>query len=145
LRPTIQLDGADDLLTALRRLGDRARAEAGRAVNATALEVRGDIVRRYQRGPKTGEVYARGGNVTHRASAPGEAPATDTGRLASSVQYRSTGQMSAEVSTAVEYGAYLEFGTARIAPRPAWRPAVQEAAPKFRQRLEEALRRAGAR
>jgi hypothetical protein len=84
---TLKLEGEAQLMEALRKLGADAQAEARKAVEATAIEVRGEIVRGYQRGPASGRVYVRG-NVTHQASAPGEAPATDTGRLASSTEYR---------------------------------------------------------
>ena len=139
---TLQLEGSDDLLRALRKLGADAQAETRKAVEATAIEVRGDIVKRYQRGPASGVVYERTNpRRTHQASAAGEAPATDTGRLASGTQYRMTGPLTAEVDNAVVYGPFLEFGTQSIAPRPAWRPAIQEAQPKFRLRLETALAR----
>ena len=57
---------------------------------------------------------------THRASAPGAYPATDTGRLASSVRmvFPTASSMSGEVGTAVKYGAWLEFGTTGMAARP---------------------------
>jgi hypothetical protein len=138
---TIKLEGEAQLMAALRKLGADAEAEARKAVEATALEVRGDIVKRYQRGPKTGKQYTRG-NVTHQASAPGEAPATDTGRLASATEYSMTGKLSAEVSNSVLYGPMLEFGTQSIEPRPAWRPAVADATPKFNRRMEAAIRKA---
>jgi hypothetical protein len=138
---TLKLEGEAQLMEALRKLGADAQAEARKAVEATAIEVRGDIVRGYQRGPASGRVYVRG-NVTHQASAPGEAPATDTGRLASSTEYRLTGAASAEVQTSAEYGPFLEWGTQRIAPRPLWRPTVIAAGPKFRARMETAIARA---
>jgi hypothetical protein len=138
---TIKLEGEAQIMAALRKLGADAEIEARKAVEATAIELRGDIVKRYQRGPKTGKQYTRG-NVTHQASAPGEAPATDTGRLASATEYSMTGKLSAEVSNSVLYGPMLEFGTQSIEPRPAWRPAVQEATPKFNKRMEAAIRKA---
>lgn len=136
---SIKLEGSDQLLSELRALGEKANAERDKAVKATAIEVRGDIIRRYQKGPATGRTYTRG-NVSHTASAPGEAPATDTGRLASATEYRITGDR-AEVSNSVAYGPMLEFGTQKIAPRPAWRPSAIKAGPKFRARLETALAR----
>jgi HK97 gp10 family phage protein len=157
---TLKLEGADQLMEALRKLGADAQAEARKAVEATAIEVRGDIVKGYQKGPKSGQVYdsifrmingrpvpigPRQGNnlsATHQASAPGEAPATDTGRLVSSTEYRLTGAASAEVQTSVEYGPFLEWGTQRIEPRPLWRPTVIAAGPKFRARMETAIERA---
>ena len=140
-RVDIRVEGGDQLLAALQKLGRDGEREIARAVQATALEIRGDIVKRYQRGPKTGKQYTRG-NVTHQASAPGEAPATDTGRLASATEYSMTGKLSAEVSNSVIYGPMLEFGTQSIEPRPAWRPAVADATPKFNRRMETAIRKA---
>jgi hypothetical protein len=140
---TLKLEGEAQLMEALRKLGADAQAEARKAVEATAIEARGDIVRGYQRGPASGAVYEKySPRRTHQASAAGEAPATDTGRLASGTQYRITGPLSAEVSNSVAYGAMLEWGTQRIAPRPLWRPTVIAAGPKFRARMETAIKRA---
>ena len=161
-RVTLQLEGGDQLAAALRAYGAAAEKHVADAVNATGLELRGDIVKRIQKGPKTGAVYdsvfarvngrvvpvgPRQGNnlsATHQASAPGEAPATDTGRLASSIIYKKEGQMSATVGSNVVYAAYLEFGAprAKIEPRPSWVPAVEAARPKYIARLEAALARA---
>lgn len=137
----MEIEGQQELDAALRRYGRAAEREVGLAVNATGLEVRGDIVKRIQQGPATGITYTRG-NITHTASRAGEAPATDTGRLASSIDYRKTGAMSATVGSQVVYAAMLEFGTSRIGPRPAWVPAVEAARPKFRRRVRDALARA---
>ena len=142
-RITMQLEGGDQLAAALRAYGAAAEKHVGDAVNATGLELRGEIVKKYQRGPATGITYEKSNpRRTHTASAPGQAPATDTGRLASSVNFKREGPMSATVGSQVAYAAMLEFGTARIAPRPAWVPATEAMRPKFRQRLETALARA---
>jgi HK97 gp10 family phage protein len=140
-RIDMSIEGGDQLIAALRKLGAKGETELFRAVQATAIEVRGEIVKKYQRGPKTGRVYERG-NITHQSSAPGEAPATDTGRLASSVEYKMESRLTATVGSNVVYGSYLEFGTQRIAARPAWRPTIEEARPKYLSRLEAALRKA---
>ena len=142
-RVTMQLEGGDQLAAALRAYGAKAEKHVGDAVNATGLELRGDIVKAYQRGPASGMTYEKyNPRRTHTASAPGQAPATDTGRLASSVDFKREGPMSAAVGSQVAYAAMLEFGTSRIAPRPAWVPATEAMRPKFRQRLETALARA---
>ncbi|HEV8035859.1 HK97 gp10 family phage protein [Yoonia sp.] len=140
---TITLEGGDQLAAALRAYGAQAQKYVDDAVNATGLELRGDIVKRYQRGPASGRTYEKyNPRRTHTASAPGEAPATDTGRLASSVNFKREGAMSATVGSEIVYAAMLEFGTARIAPRPAWVPAVEAIRPKYIKRLEAALRKA---
>ena len=142
-RITMQLEGEAQLMAALRAYGAKAEKHVGDAVNATGLELRGEIVKAYQRGPASGVTYEKyNPRRTHTASAPDEAPATDTGRLASSVDFKREGPMSATVGSQVAYAAMLEFGTIRIAPRPAWVPATEAMRPKFRQRLERALERA---
>lgn len=173
-RVSIDIQGGAQLAAALKKLGADGERAITRAVNATAIEVRGDIVKRYQRGPKTGVTYWRipgddglfrvyagkpvdGGpnklvavfkadgkqnlSPSHTSSAPGESPATDTGRLASATSFKMKGKFSAEVENSVIYGKWLEFGTQKIAPRPAWVPAVEWAAPRYVKRLETALAR----
>jgi hypothetical protein len=140
---TVTLQGGDQLLSALRKISKDAEAEIALAVEATAIELRGEIVKGYQKGPASGVTREKyNPRRTHTASAPGEAPATDTGRLASGTQYSMTGKATAEVSNAVKYGPYLEFGTQAIAPRPLWIPKTVEAQPKLVKRLEAALKRA---
>lgn len=140
---TLRLEGTEALNRALRKLDAGARKEVKKAVDATGLSLRGAVVKKYQRGPATGEIYEKyNPRRTHQASAPGEAPATDTGRLANSVTIEDTGPIEIEVGTEVEYGPYLEFGTRTIAPRPNWVPSVQEEEPKYVRRVEAAIRRA---
>jgi len=153
----LEFQNMNAVATALRQYGEQAEKAIQGAVNATGLEVTSDVRKRIQRGPKTGRVYThifrtingvpvpvdeRAGNnlsPSHQASAPGEAPATDTGRLASSVTFRATGKLECEVFSAVEYAPYLESGTQRIAPRPAWTPAAEKAKPKFVERVAKAI------
>lgn len=140
---TLELKGTEQLARALRKLDEDAQKEVKKAVEATGLSLRGAIVKKYQRGPATGEIYEKyNPRRTHQASAPGEAPATDTGRLASSVVTNDVGPMTVEVETDVEYGPWLEFGTQRIAPRPNWVPSIQEEEPKYLRRVEAAIRKA---
>ena len=139
----MKLEGLEGLQAALGKMTKEIEAEVDKAVDATGLELRGEVVKAYQRGPATGITYEKSNpNRTHTASAPGEAPATDTGRLASSVNYKKDGAMSATVGSEIVYAAMLEFGTSRIAPRPAWVPAVEAIRPKFQRRIEAALARA---
>lgn len=85
--------------------------------------------------PATGRIY-RYGKVEHRASAPGEPPAVDTGNLINS-GYATQKRLGLwEVGFTAEYAAPLEYGTARIAPRPFLRPALEA----YRQMFYDALR-----
>lgn len=88
------------------------------------LWVEGTVKRSFK--PGTGRIYIRGGKV-HRASAPGEPPAVDTGRLRSSITHEvkiQGNEVSGLVGTNVEYAKYLELGTNKMAARPFLRPAV---------------------
>jgi HK97 gp10 family phage protein len=137
----LQIEGLDRVKAEIKRIGKEAEQGVANAVKATALEVISDVKKRIQRGPKTGRTYTRG-NITHTASAPGQAPATDTGVLASSVYFTQSSKLSAVVGSRLAYASYLEFGTTRIKPRPSWTPAVEAAAPKLQKRIEDAIRKA---
>lgn len=64
--------------------------------------------------PKTGKMYGK-----HQASAPGEAPASDTGRLVNSRTVDLfEGTLTARLTYRTAYAAALEFGTEKMEPRP---------------------------
>lgn len=71
-------------------------------------------------GQRTGKLYPRGKTETHQASAPGEAPAPDTGTLRRSTQIEVFSGPSPRgvVTVNAEYAAALELGTEKMAPRP---------------------------
>lgn len=78
------------------------------------------------------------------ASKPGETPNTDTGRLAQSIQFEfeeKTGKKTGIVGTNLKYGAYLEFGTEDMEPRPWLAPAVSAAAKEVGEIFEKTLSR----
>jgi len=138
---TMEIEGLEQVKAEIRRIGKKAEDGVSRAVKATGLEVISDVKKRIQRGPKSGITYTRG-NITHTASAPGQAPATDTGVLASSPYFEQPSPLSVTVGSRLAYAAYLEFGTTRIKPRPSWTPAVEAASPKLQKRIEDAIRKA---
>lgn len=76
--------------------------------------------------PKTGRTYKRG-KRTHRASAPGEAPAVDFGHLQNSLQPDFPTPLKGVLTIGAEHGLYLEEGTRHIAPRPFVVPAIKGA------------------
>lgn len=103
------------------------RAAAGRLADQRAglraQELRTEIVEQLSQ-PGRGREYRRG-NVTHRASAPGDPPAVDTGRLRQSLGVQRIGNGHYRVGTNVEYAPLLEFGTRQMAARPFMRPAAE--------------------
>jgi len=113
------------------RVADRAVKTTIKRIEARAKASLG--------GPRSGREYRRGkgGTIIHKASAPGEAPATDTGNLANSIGSRMTGRAVGEVTVNAEYAAALELGSAHIAPRPFFAPAVKAEWPNFVAALRE--------
>ena len=111
----------------LRRLNKHAvknpEKNAKKLITEATLLVRNSAVSSILRDPKTGQIY---GN--HVASAAGEAPASDTGFLASNITFdvnESSGEVVGYVTSAAPYSAALEFGTRNIAPRPFMQPALE--------------------
>jgi hypothetical protein len=106
------------------------RQAIGKGLMATALVARSDAQRRILDGPKTGRVYQKSNpKRTHRASAPGEAPANDLGFLASQIFAEPSSEpMTVNLTSRAPYSVYLEYGTMRIRPRPFLRPAAEFAA-----------------
>lgn len=102
----------------LAKLESLAEAKAVQGVRSAALAgeaiLKADLLSR----PGTGAVYGK-----HRASAPGEPPAPDTGRLRNATQadpdVKRDGQdYVGRVVANTEYAAALEKGTERMAARP---------------------------
>lgn len=107
---------------------DDVRQAALRGVADSVELVKGVAVSKITSGPKTGIVYRRRG-IEHQASAPGEPPAGDIGRLAQSVRTPlNPAEISGEVVFSTAYAAALEFGRedGSIAARPYARPSLAE-------------------
>jgi phage gpG-like protein len=96
---------------------------ADTAVHKIAFEIEGKA-KVSMAGEKSGRIYEVSPGVAHQASAPGEAPAIDTGNLVNSIQTEMIGKATAMVFTNTEYAYDLEFGAAHLAPRPFLQPAV---------------------
>lgn len=109
-------------------LEPKVRAGAIDGLNAVGLAMLNAAKKRIQSGPASGTVYEKyGPRRTHQASAPGEAPATDTGGLVNS-GFNELDEPALEVSIgfAKLYAAMLEYGTRRMGKRPFLLPTVEE-------------------
>jgi len=121
-------------------------------VAKAALDISNDAKKRIAKGPKTGVVYGfaeglpgegqqRRRGKPHRASAPGQAPATDTGMLLNSIISRSK-ELAAEAGSVIEYAPSLELGTTDIEPRPFLQPAIDAVWPDATEAISQAVQRA---
>lgn len=122
----------------LEDLIERLKPRLARHVAMRAQELRNEWVNVLSQ-PGTGHLYG-----THRASAPGEAPAVDTGTLRSAVQVQEISALVWRVGLAgiphplsgtsvAVIGEELEWGSrANVAARPHARPAIQSFKSRFR-------------
>ncbi len=96
-------------------------------VKGGAQLIRGEAVKSIQSGAKSGIVYEKyNPRRTHRASAPGQAPASDTGNLVSKITVRQDGKDKTNVESNADYSAFLEYGTSKMEARPFMLPAFEK-------------------
>lgn len=106
-------------------------ARADRVVRETLFEIEGRI-KAEMAAPKSGADYDG-----HRASAPGEAPAIDTGAYVADVRAQPTGTAKGIVGTNQEQSEILEYGGERVEARPVWRDVAKDVEPEFVRKLKD--------
>lgn len=119
----------------LPRLTKEMEYAASNVVRLAALRVEQEA-KASMSGPKHGRLYRRGG-VVHQASAPGEAPAVDTGKLKSSIHWRMITPLKAHVIAATPYARILEMRRRRKY----FKPAVEKISDWFTASMAKALSR----
>ena len=120
--------GQKGLTQALARKAKRYEAAAHEGLTQWAMLVRNHAVKAVQKGPKSGRVYVRG-KVQHQASAPGQAPATDTGNLAGGISWNvEASTLTADIFAGAPSALHLECGTRPSHPRPCRGPALDDTA-----------------
>jgi HK97 gp10 family phage protein len=127
-RPVIRarIEGLPDLQAACAAQPEKVRLGVIDALKIIGLLIMNRAKARIQSGSKTGRKYKRGA-VTHQASAPGESPATDTGKLVSSGEWAvDEGSLWVTVAFSAFYARLLEWGTRFIRPRPFIMPTLDE-------------------
>lgn len=113
--------------------------EADELCGTTATQIASRAKVKIMDGPKTGKVYQIG-KVTHQASAPGEAPATDTGNLVNSINTERVKPMLHRVNVHAEYAAHLEYGTSRMAARPFLQPSFEDERGDFKKSVGQLIK-----
>lgn len=141
MKVSIKIDGLDDLLADLRKVQEVSDEALVDTINDVALDTQSNAIQGIQRGPASGRTYKRGTTI-HRASAPGQYPMSDTGRLASNVKVELANQSNivARVGTGIAYGPWLEFGTSKMAARPwllpSYKKAIVDVAEEIKAKVE---------
>ena len=133
---TLKVKNLKKVMGQLSKLNKQLEPDFQEIVKGGAQLIRGEAVKSIQSGAKSGIVYEKyNPRRTHRASAPGEAPASDTGNLVSKIIVRQDGQDKANVESNAHYSAFLEYGTSKMEPRPFLFPAFE----KSRKPIEKAV------
>ena len=102
--------------------------------------IRGEAIRSIQTGAKSGKTYKKDNPTrTHKASAPGEAPASDTGFLVSNIRVKDQKDF-VEVRSEASYSKFLEYGTSKMLARPFMFPASEKSKPKIAEILFQKIK-----
>ena len=96
-------------------------------VKGGAQLIRTEAIKSIQTGAKSGVMYQKyNPRREHRASAPGQAPASDTGNLVSKIIVKQKTKNIVNVESNADYSAFLEYGTSKMEPRPFMLPAFEK-------------------
>ena len=105
-----------------------------RTLGKAGMMVRNTAVQSILSGGKSGKVYEKyNPRRTHKASAPGEAPASDTGNLVRNIRVVQENKDLIKVESNASYSQFLEFGTSKMLARPFLFPATERSRPKIAQ------------
>ena len=110
-------------------LFQKLEAAVSRFIKTSAGEM-AERARALMKEPKSGRTYAG-----HRASAPGEAPASLSGRYLAGIQVIAENTLEAKVGASVSYAPILENGM----DRPMWGRVLAEILPTLDRRLGEEI------
>jgi len=128
----------------LDKITEDMKEEIAAALFVGGLKIEENAKLSIQREVKTGRVYQRG-TVSHTASAPGQAPANDTGRLVNSFNVsQSADKLAVQIKSGgatVDYAVALEYGTEKMAPRPFMKPALEKSRAFIEARMEKGIKR----
>jgi len=113
-----------------------------RAVRIATSETRNVAVTSIASNPRSGGSETRYNPTrTISISSAGDAPAGDTGFLASNIHLSlSADGLSGEVESRADYSAALEFGTINMAARPFLQPALEQGKRKYQRMFSKAVK-----
>src|SRR3990172_7607447 len=137
----ITIQGAERIKHKLALIEGPMRDAMRGAIQGGALAVERTAKDSVQRGSPTGRIYQKyQPRREHRASAPGQPPATDTGFLAAHITtVLDMDGLGANVESQAAYSKFLEYGTSKMAARPFLFPAFESLKPRILKQIAKAL------
>ena len=134
MQVSIKVKGLEEATKALKSLEKDLEQPFREVILGGAQLIRGEAIKSIQTGPKSGRIYERyNPRRTHQASAPGQAPASDTGNLVSQIIVRPKNPDEVAVESNALYSSFLEFGTSKMLARPFLFPATEKSRMKIAQ------------
>ena len=132
MKVSIKVKGLEEATNALKSLEKDLEQPFREVIAGGAQLIRGEAIKSIQTGPKTGRIYEKyNPRRTHSASAPGQAPASDTGKLVSQIMVNQKSPDEILVESNATYSSFLEFGTSKMLARPFLFPATERSRPKI--------------
>ena len=128
----VKVKNLKNAMAKLKNLEKDLEPDFQEVVKGGAQQIRGEAIKSIQTGAKSGIVYEKyNPRRTHRASAPGQAPASDTGNLVSQIMVNQKSPDEILVESNATYSSFLEFGTSKMLARPFLFPATERSRPKI--------------
>ena len=128
----IEVRNVEKAIRNIKHLFNESNKPMNNILLGAAQEIRKEAVRSIQQDPKTGIVYQKYNPTReHRASAPGESPATDTGNLVRNIKAKNSTKNEVIVQSNAPYSQDLELGSGKILPRPFLFPATEKSGKKI--------------
>lgn len=129
----IEIEGVKEFMAEVRKIASDGKKTTSALLLEAAAITHSEAVRSITTGSRSGNLYSRWkGQKSHRASAEGEAPKSDTGNLIQNLTLeKETGGYSVGSRKGAPYGFWLEFGTSGMGARPWLAPAFEKMVKKF--------------
>ncbi|WP_020471465.1 HK97-gp10 family putative phage morphogenesis protein [Zavarzinella formosa] len=138
---TVTVQGLDKIISSSAAIQKAVDEELSKGTYACAQQIATDYKKSVLAGGKSGRIYKYGA-ISHQASAPGEAPASNTGRLVNAISVMVDSASSSIMKVATKYAMMLEVGTSKMAARPAAVPAMEQNRAWIIERIALALKTA---
>ena len=122
-----QVKNLNKVLSQLKKLDEQMEVPFQEVVKGGGQLIRTEAIKSIQTGAKSGVIYQMyNPRREHRASAPGQSPASDTGNLVNKIIVKQKNRNTVQVQSNANYSAYLEYGTSKMEARPFMLPAFEK-------------------
>ena len=123
----VKVSNLKKVLSQLDKLGKDMEVPFQEVVKGGGQLIRTEAIKSIQTGAKSGVIYQMyNPRREHRASAPGQSPASDTGNLVNKIIVKQKNRNTVQVQSNANYSAYLEYGTSKMEARPFMLPAFEK-------------------